>query len=184
MDYLKIIELVSVVFNILFLVFLTKEKKICWIFGIIGSLFGAFVLFENSYYSETLLYLFYASIGVYGYLYWSNKNSNDFVIKRMQWRKIISIILAGLFISFGLGYLMTKTDAYKPYYDALSSVFGVIATFLELYKFLISWGFWIAINTYTIWLYEIKELDFLAFQMIVYTLLSIHGYRKWSAKIN
>ena len=184
MDYLKIIELLSVVFNILFLVFLTKEKKICWIFGIIGSLLGAFVLFESSYYSETLLYLFYASIGVYGYLYWSNNNSNDFAIKRMQWRKIISIILAGLFISFGLGYLMTKTDASKPYFDALSSVFGVIATFLELYKFLISWGFWIAINTYTIWLYEIRELNFLAFQMIVYTLLSIHGYRKWSAKIN
>ena len=184
MDYLKIIELLSVVFNILFLVFLTKEKKICWIFGIIGSLLGAFVLFENSYYSETLLYLFYASIGVYGYLYWSNNNSNDFAIKRMQWRKIISIILAGLFISFGLGYLMTKTDASKPYFDALSSVFGVIATFLELYKFLISWCFWIAINTYTIWLYEIRELNFLAFQMIVYTLLSIHGYRKWSAKIN
>ena len=79
---------------------------------------------------------------------------------------------------------MTKTDASKPYFDALSSVFGVIATFLELYKFLISWGFWIAINTYTIWLYEIRELNFLAFQMIVYTLLSIHGYRKWSAKIN
>jgi len=94
LDYLKIIELLSVVFNILFLVFLTKEKKICWIFGIIGSLLGAFVLFENNYYSETLLYLFYASIGVYGYLYWSNKNSNDFVIKRMQWRKIISVILA------------------------------------------------------------------------------------------
>ena len=161
LDYLKIIELVGVVFNILFLVFLTKEKKVCWIFGIIGSLLGAFVLFKNNYYSETLLYLFYASIGIYGYSYWSNKRSDDFIVKRMQWSKIINIILAGLLISFGLGYLMAKTDASKPYYDALSSVFGVIATFLELYKYLVSWSFWIVINTYTIWLYDIKELDFL-----------------------
>lgn len=179
MDYLKIIELVGVVFNILFLVFLTKEKKVCWIFGIIGSLLGAFVLFKNNYYSETLLYLFYASIGIYGYSYWSNKRSDDFIVKRMQWSKIINIILAGLLISFGLGYLMAKTDASKPYYDALSSVFGVIATFLELYKYLVSWSFWIVINAYTIWLYDIKELDFLAIQMIIYTLLSIYGYSKW-----
>ena len=61
----------------------------------------------------------------------------------------------------------------------LSSVFGVIATFLELYKYLVSWSFWIVINTYTIWLYDIKELDFLAIQMIIYTLLSIYGYSKW-----
>jgi len=179
LDYLKIIELVSVVFNILFLVFLTKEKKVCWIFGIIGSLLGAFVLFKNNYYSETLLYLFYASIGIYGYSYWSNKRSDDFIVKRMQWSKIINIILAGLLISFGLGYLMAKTDASKPYYDALSSVFGVIVTFLELYKYLVSWSFWIVINAYTIWLYDIKELDFLAIQMIIYTLLSIYGYSKW-----
>jgi nicotinamide mononucleotide transporter len=79
---------------------------------------------------------------------------------------------------------MSKTDASKPYYDALSSVFGVIATFLELYKFLISWSFWIVINAYTVWLYGIKELNFLTFQMIVYTLLSIYGYRKWRTKIN
>jgi nicotinamide mononucleotide transporter len=97
----------------------------------------------------------------------------------MQWAKIINIILAGLLISFGLGYLMAKTDASKPYYDALSSVFGVIATFLELYKYLVSWSFWIVINAYTIWLYDIKELDFLAIQMIIYTLLSIYGYSKW-----
>lgn len=184
MDYLKIIELLSVAFNILFLVFLTKEKKICWIFGIIGSLLGAFVLFKSNYYSETFLYLFYALIGGYGYFYWSNKNSNSFIIKRMQWTKVISIIIVGLFLSAGLGYLMSKTDASKPYYDALSSVFGVIATFLELYKFLISWSFWIVINAYTVWLYGIKELNFLTFQMIVYTLLSIYGYRKWRTKIN
>lgn len=179
MDYLKIIELLSVVLNILFLVFLTKEKKVCWIFGIIGSLLGALVLFKNNYYSETLLYIFYGLIGVYGYIYWSNKSSFDFKVKRMQWIKVINITLAGLLFSFGLGYLMTKTNASKPYYDAISSVFGVIATFLELYKYLVSWSFWIVINAYTIWLYDIKELDFLAIQMIIYTLLSIYGYNKW-----
>ena len=62
LDNLKIIELLSVVFNILFLIFLTKEEKLCWVFGVIGSLLGAFVLYNSRYYSETLLYLFYALV--------------------------------------------------------------------------------------------------------------------------
>jgi len=183
LDNLKIIELLSVVFNILFLIFLTKEEKLCWVFGVIGSLLGAFVLYNSRYYSETLLYLFYALIGIFGYYYWNQKKTKNFVIKRMQWTKITGVIVAGLLFSFGIGYLMSKTNAAKPYYDALSSVFGVIATFLELYKYLVSWSFWIVLNAYTIWLYEVKELNFLAIQMMLYTILSIYGYHKWYLKV-
>jgi len=32
-------------------------------------------------------------------------------------------------------------------------------------------------------LYELKELDFLAIQMILYTLLSVYGYYQWSKKL-
>lgn len=101
----------------------------------------------------------------------------------MNWLTICKVLIGGVVASLGLGYLMSKTDASKPYFDALSSVFGVVATFLELYKYLISWIFWIFLNGYTVWLYELKELDFLAIQMILYTLLSVYGYYQWSKKL-
>ncbi len=178
-----ILEFFSVLFDITFLVLLIKEQKRCWIYGIIGSLLGAYVIYHSGYYSESLLYLFYACVGFYGYYYWELKSKAGFTIKRTTTTQITLLILGGILGTLGLGYLMSKTDASKPYYDALSTVFGVMATFLELYKYFVAWSFWIIINGYTIWLYGIKELNFMAFKMIIYTLLSIYGLVVWRKKL-
>ncbi len=183
MSTILLVELASVFFNIIFLILLVKEKKQCWIWGIIGSLLGAYVLFQNNYYSETVLYIFYAAVGVYGYYYWEQQSSKTFQIKRTGIFQVVLFLIGGIAAALGLGYLMSHTDASKPYYDALSTVFGILATFLELYKYFVAWSFWIVINAYTIWLYELKELNFLAIQMIIYTALSIYGLFAWHSKI-
>ena len=183
MKTLLIVEVISVMCNIIFLVLLTKEKKQCWIYGILGSLTGAYVFYENAYYAETLLYAFYAFVGVYGYYYWDRNESVDFNIKRTSIFYIIAMIISGTLTGLGLGYFMSKTDAANPYYDAMSTSFGILATFLELYKYFVAWGFWIFINAYTIWLYGIKDLNFFAFQMVIYTSLSIYGFLSWRKKM-
>ncbi|MFB1002969.1 MAG: nicotinamide riboside transporter PnuC [Bacteroidia bacterium] len=178
-----IVEIISVMCNIIFLVLLIKEKKQCWIYGILGSITGAYVFYENAYYSETLLYAFYAFVGIYGYYYWDRNESTDFTIKRTSIFYIVVMILGGALAGLGLGFLMSKTDAANPYYDAMSTSFGILATFLELYKYFVAWGFWILINAYTIWLYGIKDLNFFAFQMVIYTSLSIYGFVSWRKKM-
>lgn len=183
MDLLSSLELTSVICNIVFLILLTKEKKSCWLFGMIGSLLGAYVVYESMYYSETILYLFYALMGLYGYYYWGKQEKENFTIKRSSYGQVLSFLALGVICSLGLGYVMSSTEADKPYYDALSTVFGVLATFLELYKYFISWSFWIAINAYSVWLYGVKELNFFALQMIVFTALSIYGLLTWRAKL-
>lgn len=177
------IEIISVILNVVFLILLIQENKQCWFYGIGGSMSGAYVFFENAYYSETILYVFYACVGVYGYYYWEKTSHKNFRIKTCPWWKVGTMIIGAFAAGIGLGYVMTKTDASEPYYDAMSTVFGILATFLELYKYFIAWGFWIVINAYTIWLYGIKDLNFLALQMILYTGLSIYGLFSWYNKL-
>jgi len=71
-DPLFFLELGAVVFNILFLVFLIREKRVCWIYGIVASLLSValFLSMEKPLYSESVLYVFYAGFGVYGWLNW------------------------------------------------------------------------------------------------------------------
>lgn len=183
MSTLLVVEIISVILNIVFLVLLTNEKKQCWIYGILGSLTGAYVFYENAYFSETILYVFYAFVGVYGYYYWDKKSKEEFVVKRSTLWQVVIMTLCAAAAGFGLGYLMSNTEASNPYYDAMSTSFGILATFLELYKYFVAWGFWIFINGYTIWLYGIKDLNFFAFQMIIYTSLSIYGFVTWQKKI-
>lgn len=184
MTNLLILEIISVLFNIVFLILFTKEVKYCWIFGILGSLLGALLFYYQKYYSESILYLFYAGIGIYAYIYWNVKSDKELGIKSMRLLDGIMLALGTSIAALGLGYVMSKTDADKPYLDALSTAFGVMATFLEIYKYLAAWLFWIAINAFTVWLYGIKELNFFALQMIIYTALSIRGYVLWNRKLN
>jgi nicotinamide mononucleotide transporter len=184
MNYLLVLEIISVIFNIVFLVLFTKELRWCWIFGIVGSLLGALLFYYQKYYSESILYLFYAAIGVYAWMYWSKKNNDSFSVRSMRLADGVLITISCLLLAFGLGFVMSKTDADKPYLDAISTVFGIMATFLEIYKYVAAWLFWIAINAFTIWLYGIKELNFFALQMIIYTGLSIRGYLLWNRRLN
>lgn len=183
MNFTQAVEVLSVCFNIAFIILLTKELKVCWIFGTIGSLLATYVFYSTGYFSETILYLFYSVVGIYGYIYWDKKNKTEFKISRAKPVQLLIWIISGVVAGLGLGYLMSHTEASKPYYDAMSTSFGIIATFLELYKYFAAWSFWICINAYTIWLYGIKELNFLAFQMIVFTILSIYGLITWNKRL-
>jgi nicotinamide mononucleotide transporter len=184
MNYLLIIELVSVLFNLLFLYLYILEKKSCWTYGILGSLTGAFIVYSSNLYSETLLYLFYALMGGFALVIWHTKSTETFLIKSMKLKSVLGVVVTGILLALGLGFAMSNTDADKPYVDALSTVFGVIATFLEIYKYHIAWSFWIAINIYSIGLYLSSDLFFYAAQSILYTIMSIYGLVAWQKKLN
>ena len=184
MTYLLIIELVSVLFNLLFLYLYILEKKSCWIYGVLGSLTGAFIVYSSNLYSETLLYLFYALMGGFALVIWHTKSAETFLIKSMKPKSVLGVVVTGILLALGLGFAMSNTNADKPYVDAFSTIFGVIATFLEIYKYHIAWSFWIAINIYSFGLYISSDLFFYAAQSILYTIMSIYGLVAWQKKLN
>lgn len=150
----------------------------CWWFGVAGSLTGAILFIKSNLYSESLLYFFYAFMGVWGWIVW-NAESGVFRIKGIAIAKHIMLILVGALSWIALGYGMSFTDADKPFYDAFSTVFSVIATFLEIYKILGAFIYWIIINAFSIWLYGSKELNYYLFLAAVYTAISIYGAIEW-----
>jgi nicotinamide mononucleotide transporter len=175
------LELASVVLNVLFLVFFTLEKKISWVLGGIGSLLGAYIFFSTKLYSESVLYLFYAAIAVYGYVQWS-KPKIHITIKKVAVKHTLFFLTISIGFSILLGLIMSKTDADKTYYDAASTGFSLVATFMEIYKYALAWYFWIGINLFSIWLYQQKELNLFTVQMALFTLLSINGAYQWHRK--
>jgi nicotinamide mononucleotide transporter len=183
MTLLLVLELISVFFNIAFLILFIKEQKHCWIYGIIGSLMGAFIFFSSHLYSEMILYFFYAAMGCYALYLWRVKTKDELPIRKMKLSIILGIVSIGFTAAVGIGYLMSKTNADKPFVDAISSVFGVIATFLEIYKYQISWVFWIVINVYSVIMYLTSDLFFYALQGVLYTFMSVYGLSVWRKKL-
>ena len=95
------------------------------------------------------------------FIKWRDRGENKIVIKRTSNLNIALILVSGMCLSFGVGYLFDNyTNAQRPFADATTSVFSILASFMEAHKWLSSWVFWIAINAFSIWLYFDRELNF------------------------
>jgi|SaaInl0LU_22_DNA_1037365.scaffolds.fasta_scaffold00249_9 nicotinamide mononucleotide transporter len=177
-----VLELGSVVLSVLFLVFLIKENKNCWFYGIGASLLSIFLFYRIHLYSESILYIYYVFIGFYGYFLW-NKNEKENEVLRISLPGLSSHVLLffiGVFSGGCLGYVFENfTDAENAYLDAFTTVFSFIASYLEARKVLTTWILWIFLNGVTIYLYSQKELDWYAGLTVLYTFFSFVGYFKW-----
>lgn len=174
------LELLSVFLNLGFLVFLIREKRICWIFGILGSMSSIALMYLTLLYSEALLYVFYVFMGIYGYYSWGKDSAKSLRIS--EWKPLthlLSFIIGGL-LTLGLGtFFDRKTEADFPYLDAFSTSFSFVATFMETRKILSGWLYWIVLNIFTSWLYFRKEMYLYAGLMALYALFSGFGYYRW-----
>ena len=181
MDWDKTIELISVIFNLLYVVLLMRENIWCWICGIIGSALGAYLMFYSNLYSETILYLFYVVIGIYGWYIWRTKGlEKEFKIINWTMKPHLIAIAIGVIGSVLFGWFFSSnTDADYPWVDAHTTVFSFVASYMQAHKVLSSWLFWIIINGVTVWLYGMKGLDIYSAQMVIYFGLSIWGYFEW-----
>ncbi|MDG1477697.1 MAG: nicotinamide riboside transporter PnuC, partial [Vicingaceae bacterium] len=69
-----LLEIVAVIFGVLYTVLMAQNKISCWIFGIIGSLLSVYLFIEYAkLYAEAVLYVFYVFAGIYGWMQWKNQ---------------------------------------------------------------------------------------------------------------
>lgn len=180
------LEITAVLFGILYLIFLIKEQIICWLFGIISSLVSIFLFYKTGLYSESILYIYYVIIGIYGYILWSKKQNGKVkeLIKNMPFLNYVYLIILGAFLSYGLGYYFANyTDAKSPYLDASTTIFSFIASYLEAKKYISAWHFWIIINLVTIGLYLNRGLELYTGLTFIYVIFSFVGLYQWRKKL-
>ncbi|MGB1931657.1 MAG: nicotinamide riboside transporter PnuC [Flavobacteriales bacterium] len=189
MDLFLIIEIVSVILGLVYLILLIKQNINCWWFGIAASLLSIFLFYNSKLYSEAILYTYYVFMGFYGYYSWSRTIPNsvgstgllisekglNFHIQAIGFSSLVAISLAWIFDNF--------TDASSPYLDAFTTIFSFLATYLEAKKVLSAWIYWIIINGFTIGLYLTKGLDIYSTLFVIYFVMSFVGYVKWKKEL-
>lgn len=181
MDIYTYIEIVSVLLSLTYLFLMIRENIWCWSFGIVSSLLSVFLFVEAKLYSESILYFIYILVGVYGWYVWGMKGKEQtFKVQLWNVPKHLIILVLGFSLSGMLGYFFdTRTDANNPYLDAHTSVFGLIASYMEAHKVLTGWLFWIILNALSAWLYYTRGLEIYAGLMVVYFVLSFAGFYEW-----
>lgn len=174
------LEIIGVLLSLVYIVLMMRQNIWCWLFGILGSLLSIAIFIEAKLYSESILYAFYVAVGVYGWVKWHTKDHKGIPIKRWSIINHVITILAGALGGLGLGYFFsTQSDAESPFFDAFTTSFSFVASFLEAHKILSSWIYWITLNMMTIYLYASKEIYMYAAYSAVLSILSVVGFIRW-----
>ena len=185
MDLLLILELVAVVTGLGFIILMIYQNIWCWPVGIISSLSSIYLFFLSKYYMESILYVFYVGIGIYGWTVWKRQKSGTKPVKIVSSSFHYIAILACALVSLCLGWISTTyTDANRPYADSTSTIFSFVASYMEAHRILSSWIYWIVINLFTIWLYLDRGMKYYPGLMVIYFLLSVAGYLQWRKDYN
>jgi len=176
-----LLEIVAVIFGVLYTVLMAQNKISCWIFGIIGSLLSVYIFVEYAkLYAEAVLYVFYVFAGIYGWIQWKKQKTVEEVYQQKM-SIHIKLILSGTVISlllyFGLTYFFQEAE--KPLIDSFTTVFSFIATYLMAKKWIENWYYWLVIDAVSVYLYYTRELEIYALLMLVYTILVVYGYWQW-----
>ncbi len=185
MDIDLAFEIIAVLLALGYLYYMVKENILCWIFGIANSLLSLVLMIRVGLYSESILYVFYVGVGIYGLLLWSKKDKKGKEIAITNNKPVhnVMLIIIGAAGALGLGHLFsTQTNAESPYFDATTTSFSFVASFLEAHKILSSWIYWILINGATIYLYFTKGLFYYTGLTVVYTIFSVAGLLAWRKK--
>lgn len=169
------------IFGILYIVLVARNKIACWFFGIVGSLISIYLFIVYArLYAEAVLYAFYVVAGVYGWITWKAQSQPEEVYSRPLSHHIkvtgIGTVLS-LLLYYALNYLFE--DAEKPLIDSFTTIFSFIATYLTAKKWIENWLYWVVIDAVTTYLYFSRGLEIFALLMFAYTIIAVYGYLAW-----
>ncbi len=179
-----IIEITGTVLSLIYLFLLVKENIWCWLFSILSAILFIYSFIGVKLYSEAILYSFFILFSIYGWYKWSqNEKGETLAIKTLPLKNHIFWIIAGFILALGVGYIFkTYTDAEKSFIDSNTTVFGLIASYLEAHKYLYAWVYWIILNAVTVGLYFSQGLKVYAGLYVIYFVMSGVGLWNWRQK--
>ena len=181
------LEAIAMVSGLLFPIFASFEKKICWLFGGISALTYAWVMFDEQLYQDGVLSIFYIVMSIYGYLMWQGviKPKKDPVkISHASPFTVFIYITISLQYFFIGGYCFDNfTDADYPYVDAFVTGFSLVATWLEAKKKIDNWYLFLVADSVGVWLFWQKGLILTSILYIIYCIICVYGIIQWKKKI-
>ncbi len=170
-------------------VLIAKGKIANYYFGIINVLAYAYVAFNQQYYGEVMLNMFYffpmQFIGIY---LWKKKRLSakkdevKVVYMTNKQRILWSVITVAATILYG--FILKKLGGNLPFIDSSSTVMSVIAMILMVFVFVEQWVLWILVDIVSIIMWVAVMMNggsdvAVLVMWIAYLVNAIYGLYNW-----
>jgi nicotinamide mononucleotide transporter len=180
LDQWLVLEVLAVAGNLTYTIYMMLNRRIGWLFGIVASLLGAVLFFEQRVYAQVALNLFYMAMGAYGWWSWGRRKGEELPISRQRPSFHLGILVAGGMLAWLLAQVLAHLPgAQHVQLDGFVTGISLLATWMLARRMLENWAYWILADAFGIWLYGLLGLYWYAGLYAVYVVLSIIGLVRW-----
>lgn len=170
------------VLAIAYLLLVIRQNLWCWLCAGVSSAIYVWLFFAARLYMESLLYLFYVAMALYGWWAWVKGAGGKDRLPVTKWslrtHAMAAATIALLTTVAGMS-LRSYTDAAYPYIDSFTTFSAIWATFLVARKVFENWWYWLLIDTVSIVIYWLRGLELTALLFVVYIVLIPFGILQW-----
>lgn len=178
-----LLEWIIFLTGVVYVVLAARNKPQCWIWGIISCAILSYVSFTRYLlYADGLLQIIYVLLGILGIYQWrTHQEIPERELSTLTIQTHALILSGGSILAVGSGYLLhTYSAAFAGYTDAMTTVFGLIATVMLIYKIKENWLYWICIDMTMVVLYFIRGGCLTAVLYLIFTMTAIYGWISWN----
>ncbi|WP_291859897.1 nicotinamide riboside transporter PnuC [Marinilabilia sp.] len=187
-------ELLGTLFALLYLYLSVRENIWLWLTGFVSSFFYLIVFFGERLYADMGLQVYYLVISVYGWLVWKMGREKSgrpkMPVSRIDESLGVKLVLAGMVIYIVVVVALLKLPVYLgiptsdlPYWDALTTTGGIVATWMLARKKIEHWLVWVVVDLVSTGMYVYKGLTVTVVLYAIYTLVAVVGYREWKQQM-
>lgn len=178
------LETIGVLTALIYVYYAAKGNRICFLFGLISSSIYSYIATDLKYYFDSFINAYYVIMSFYGWFAWSKNSASQQIIKFNN-KEFLTLIFIGFTVSLVLGFIAQNfTDANLPYWDAITTIFSLIATWLVVKKVIENWLIWIVVDLIALFMYFQKGLFLTAILFFIYTIIAVKGYFSWKKELN
>jgi nicotinamide mononucleotide transporter len=180
------LELVAFVLALAMVGFNIRVNPLGWPLAIVSSLLYFALFWDSRLYGEANLQVFFAAVALWGWWQWLRGTQDDGTalrVRTLDRRELIGCAVAMALAWPLLGaFLARVTDSDVPWWDAFPTAGSLVGQWLLGRKYVENWPVWLIVNTVSVALFAYKGLWLTVVLYAVFVLLSVAGWRAWSAQ--
>lgn len=150
--------------------------------GIANNVFFIVLFVRVGLYADAGLQVVYIALAIYGWWAWlrGGPQRSALHVTRSSPREWASLLVVGLLATAALTALLrSTTDSTVPFWDAVTTVLSLVATYQLSRKRLDSWFVWITADVLYVALYAYKHLLLTAVLYVGFLGLCVAGLVQW-----
>ena len=183
---------ISAVCGILYTFIAGKGRVVCYLFGLCGSGFYAYLAFKNGLYGNFLLYLcLYIPMQIVGIFKWKkhlNKASNTIIKISLGTKERIFLCFISVFSSIIATCVLFLLKGSNPLFDGITLVLSVIGMYLTVRRAVEQWVIWVVVNflSVCIWINLLlcgEKVCSTVMMWGAYLFLAVYFYIDWTREL-